>query len=253
MRHENALNMKKFVVLALLMFALFNISASAQTAIPVTQLPTIKVTGTAEIQVVPDTATLSFSVIEQDKSVAEAKKQNDEIIAKVSTTAKRFGVAPIDIKTDYIRVKEVTKRIKSQTPGIDYEEVFDGYQVSRNLIIKLRDISKFEAFLTALLDTGVSDVDNVAFSSSELRKHKDQARAQAIRAAKEKATAIAKEIGQTIGKAVSIEENNVDGYRSAGANFSQNSFSVADDDDAGTTNVGAITIKAQVEVLFLLN
>lgn len=247
--------MKKISALFVLFFAFLSLPVLAQNPVSVSQLPTIKVTGTAEIQVIPDTATLSFSVARKDKSVAAAKKLNDEVIAKVSSTAKSFGVSPADIKTDYIRVKETTKRVKSQIPYVDYDEVFDGYQVSRTLIVKLRDISKFEAFLTALLDTGVSDVDSVTFSSSELRKYKDQARAQAIRAAREKATAIAKEIGQAIGKAVSIEENNVDGYRSSvSSNFSQNTFSVAGgDDDAETTNVGAITIKAQVEVLFLLN
>jgi len=91
------------------------------------------------------------------------------------------------------------------------------------------------------------------FTSSELRKFKDQVRAQAVRAALEKAQAIAKEIGQTIGKSVSIEENDIDGYRSPNSNISSNSFSIDEDADAETISVGAISVKAQVEVRFLLN
>lgn len=228
------------------------VSTFAQS-IDTSKSPTIQVTGTAEIQVVPDIATLSFTVSKQNKSVATAKKENDETINKVTALAKRFGIAATDVKTDYIRVKEAKKRIKIQGSDDDYEEIADGYLVSRNLILKLRDMSKFETFLTSLLDAGVNDVDSVVFTSSELRKYKDQARAQAIRTAREKADAIAKEIGQFIGKAVSIEEKDIDGYRSPYANISSNSFAIdgsgADEDEA----VGTISVKAQVEVSFLLN
>ena len=234
----------------------FVFSVSAQT-VAVSSLPTIQVTGTAEIQVVPDTATFSFAVVKKDKSVAVAKRENDETITKVTDLAKRFGIAQTDVKTDYISVKEVTKRVKipnSDDDDDEYENVFDGYNVSRSLVIKLRDMKKFESFLTALLEAGINNVSNVVFSSSELRKYKDQARAQAVRAAKEKAQAIASEIGQTIGKAVSIEEENIDGYSSPYANRSQNSFSTSDDDDdVEVAAVGTISVKAQVEVRFLLN
>lgn len=236
----------------LIVLCVFAAAVSAQT-VDVGKMPTLKVTGTAEIQVVPDTATFSFTVSKKNKSVAAAKKENDDTIAKVTALAKQFGIAAIDVKTDYIRVKESFRRVKAADSDDDYMEVFDGYSVNRSLVIKLRDMTKFESFLTALLDAGINDVSNVVFSSSELRKYKDQARAQAIRAAKEKAQAIAGEIGQIIGKAVSIEEKDIDGYRSPNANYSSNSFSTGDDDDAETDAVGTITVKAQVEAEFLLN
>jgi uncharacterized protein len=240
------------ILLILLVGFLIVASVNAQ-AVEVDKLPTVKVTGTAEIQVVPDTATLSFTVSKKNNVVAVAKKQSDETIAKVTDLAKRFGVAATDVKTDYIRVKEATKRAKIKDSDGDYEMVPDGFLVSRNLVVKLRDISKFEAFLTALLDAGVNDVGNVVFSSSELRKYKDQARAQAIDAAKEKAQAFAQRIGQNIGRAVSIEENDVDGYRNPTANYSQNSVSVGDSNAPEISAVGTISVKAQVEVKFLLN
>lgn len=242
---------KKLLLIAL--FGLFAVVAQAQTGVDVDDLPTVKVTGTAEIQVVPDTATISFTVTRRDKTVAVAKRQNDELIAKITATAKRFNIAATDVKTDYIRVSETTRREKIKGSDADYTDVPDGYLVSRSLVIKLRDISKFEAFLAALLDGGVNDVGSVAFTSSDLRKYKDQARAQAVRAAQEKAQALAKELGQTIGKAVSIEENDIDGYRSPAANVSQNSFSIDGDSDTETVSVGAIAVRAQVEVKFLLN
>ena len=240
--------MKLQILLALCVFAF---AVEAQT-VDVGKMPTIKVTGTAEIQVVPDTATFSFTVSKKNNSVAAAKKENDETIAKVTSLAKRFNIPATDVKTDYIRVSEAKKRVKIPNSDDDYEDVFDGYRVNRSLVIKLRDMSKFESFLTALIDAGVSDVENVVFSSSEIRKYKDQARAQAIQAAKEKAQTIASTINQTIGKAISIEENDIDGYRSSYANTTSNNFSTAENLTENTA-VGAISIKAQVAAEFILN
>ena len=70
-------------LLLISLFGLFVISSKAQSA-DVDKMPTIKVTGTAEIQVVPDTATLSFTIARKDKTVAIAKKRNDETVAKVA-------------------------------------------------------------------------------------------------------------------------------------------------------------------------
>ena len=246
--------MKKLNVAGvIILFCLSIISTVKAQNIDTDKMPMITVTGTAEILVVPDTATLSFTVEKKDNIVAAAKRQNDETVTKVNDLAKRFGIVAADVKTDYIRVKEATRRELVKGSDDDYTEIHDGYRISRNLVIKLRDISKFESFLTALLDAGVNDVDNVVFSSSELRKHKDEARAQAVSTAKQKAEALAKQINQSIGKAVSIEEKEIDGYRSPAANLSSNSFSVDGNDGAETFSVGAISVKAQVEVKFLLN
>ncbi len=242
--------MRNLSLVIMLCFAAF--VANAQN-IDVSKLPTIQVTGTAEIQVVPDTATLSFAVSKKNKSVAAAKKENDETVAKVTDLAKRFSIAAIDVKTDYIRVREATKRVKIQGSDDGFEDVADGFLVSRNLVVKLRDISKFESFLTALLDAGVNDVGSVVFSSSELRKYKDQARAQAIRAAQEKAIAIAGAIKQEVGRAISIEEKDIDNNRNSNLSSNGNTFIIGEGSGPDIDAVGTITVKAQVEVSFLLN
>jgi uncharacterized protein YggE len=80
--------------------------------------------------------------------------------------------------------------------------------------------------------------------------HKDRARALAIRAAREKATALAREIGQTIGKAHSISEE------SEGRNMSANTTTLAggrfSDDESSTIAPGTIRVTAQVSVSFIL-
>jgi uncharacterized protein YggE len=243
--------MKTF--LYLFVIGLLAVSATAQQSVE--GFPTVKVKGTAEVFVVPDEVTFAAKVEKTAKTLAAAKAAHDTAMAKLLATARRFVTDEKDIKTDFLSVAEHYKRVRSETSPSDYTNVFDGYKVSRSITIKLRDVSKFEEALSALIEADVSDIGRVTFGTSEMRKHKDEARANAIVAAREKASALAARIGQTIGKAVSIEEENVDGYRSPYANTSSNSFTISDsdDDDEDVSAVGTISVKAQVEVSFILN
>jgi uncharacterized protein YggE len=243
----------KFAVFIAFSFLLL-VSINAQTS-AVNPPPTVQVTGTAEIQVVPDEVTFSLRVTKSDKSLQIAKTQNDENIARIIALTKRFAIDAKDVKTDFISVGEKFDRVKSKDDD-EYQNVFAGYTVSKTIVVKLRDLSKFESFLSEIVKVGVTQIGGVNFQSSEIRKHKDRARALAMRAAKEKAEALAKEIGQSIGKAVSIEEENGDDERSSNANLTSNSISfglVGESGDSETIAPGTITIRARVSVRFLLN
>jgi hypothetical protein len=241
----------KFAGFIVLSFLFYVSSAAAQTA-SINQTPSVQVMGTAEIQVVPDVARISLRVSKDDKNLQVAKTQNDENVAKIIALTRRFQIDARDVKTDYISVKEKFNRVR-QRDADEYTNVFSGYTVSKTIVVRLKDLSKFEEFFSEIVKIGVTEIGSVSFESSELRKHKDQARAMAMRAAREKAGALAKEIGQTVGKALSIEEKDIDGYRTPNANYSSNSYSVSgDESDAETFAVGTITVRAQVEVSFLL-
>jgi uncharacterized protein YggE len=90
-----------------------------------------------------------------------------------------------------------------------------------------------------------------------MRKYKDQARAMAIKAAQEKASAFAREIGQSIGKAFSITEDGVNNF--TGKTLPNNTsnyvggISGAYSDDENTIALGQISVTARVVVSFELN
>ncbi len=95
---------------------------------------------------------------------------------------------------------------------------------------------------------------NVEFRDSQIRKHRDQARAMAIKAAQEKANLLAREIGQTIGPAHSITEG---ASRPSSSNFMQNTTSVISGDLSASESdsaiaPGFISVTAQVTVSFRL-
>ena len=232
--------------------ALIFVCPIAAQNIDVSKYPTVQVTGTAEVLVVPDEVSFSLSVSKSDKSLTTAKAQNDENVTRLLSLTKRMGIDASDVKTDFIAVKEKYDRRRIAGSDDDFENVFAGYVVSRRIVVKLRELSRFEELFSEVVKVGVTEVERVSFQSSQLRKYKDQARAMAIRAAREKAEGFVKELGQTIGKAISIEEEDSEDDRSSN-NISSNISTSYASSDGETFSAGTISIKAQVEVQFLLN
>lgn len=124
------------------------------------------------------------------------------------------------------------------------------------MIVKLTAISRFEEFFAEALKTGITEVNSVKFETSKLRENKDKVRDLAIKAAQEKAVAMAASVGQTIGKAIRITEGNTANQNySYSANVTSNAVSVGGSFSEGVATFapGAIKVEAQVTVSFLLN
>lgn len=233
----------------LLLFALV-LSATTVFAQNEINRPLITVSGQAEIMVVPDEVSFSLRIVTMEKELAAAKSKNDQIVKSLLALARQYQVPATKVQTGYINVSQrFTDEDVTKKPP-----VFLGYTVTKNLEIVLQDVSKAEDLLADIFKSGVSYIQNVSFRTSQTRKYKDMARAQAIKAAQEKAIALTKEIGQTIGKAYSITEAVQMPY-GISQNYMGNSIrSVGDSNDTeqSTIALGQISITAQVTVSFEL-
>ena len=154
------------------------------------QLPessNIDITGDAAINVAPDRVRTDFGVETRNKVLDTAISQNDAIVRRVIAAVRDFHIDEGDIQTDSIHV-EMAYDSHDGT-------VVDYYQVTKSVQVFLRDVSKFEPLLTAVLRAGANYIYDVQFSTSELRKYRDQARALAVKAAIEKANDLATAAG----------------------------------------------------------
>lgn len=233
-------------------------SSSPAAAQQTVELPLITVTGQAEVKVKPDEVVFTLSVVKLDKDLLVAKEQNDQSVRRIMELTRRYNIAPQDVQTDYIGVspkyREVKKRGLVSGEATETESVFVGYEVSKTVVIRLKDISRFESLLSDILKAGIDRLRDLDFRTSDIRRYKDQARALAIKAAREKAVALTKEIGQTIGRAYTISE---EGYRYGDSNrMAANTTSLIggdySDDESSTIAPGMITVTAKVTVSFRL-
>jgi uncharacterized protein YggE len=187
-------------VISVLSLVVFGITAWSQDATEAEETGQISVTGEAEIRVVPDEVILTLGVETWDKNMGIAKGQNDAIVARVLALADEHAIAPEHVQTDYVSIEPRYRN------GYYDERDFIGYFVHKTLVITLRDLDKFEDILADALEAGVNYVHGIEFRTTELRKHRDEARALAIRAAKEKADALAGELDQQVGDPKMIQE-----------------------------------------------
>lgn len=207
----------------------------------------VTVAGEAEVMVAPDEVVFDMTVSTFNKELRVAKSQTDERLKNIIALAKRHGVADADTQTDYINL---TPRYR----GDNEARTLLGYSVRKDLVIVLRDVTRAEGLLSELLDSGVTRINTVGFRSSQMRKHRDQARDMAMRAAREKASALAAAVGQKIGKAYSIAEE-VPTRSYAAQNTTSNAFSLESEGSAaseGTLALGLIKVNARVTVKFEL-
>ncbi|HEY8185589.1 MAG TPA: SIMPL domain-containing protein [Pyrinomonadaceae bacterium] len=211
--------------------------------------PLITVSGQAEIMVVPDEAVFTMSAVTVDKDLLNAQARNDEIVKKVLALGRKYQVPANLLQTGHISLDERY----SDEEATRKPRIFLGYEVTKRIAIVLRDVSKAEELLADIFKSGITRISDVEFRTTQIRKYKDQARAMAIKAAQEKATALTREIGQSIGKAYSISEEGLNYGRNASnaANFSTGVGGSSSDDES-TIALGQISITARVIVSFEL-
>jgi uncharacterized protein YggE len=163
----------------------------------------ITVIGDAEVRVAPDEAILTLGVETWDKDLIIAKKQNDERVKKILALAKKYKIDSKNVQTDQIKIEPRYKE------GYRRED-FIGFFVSKNVVFTLQDIAKFEEVLSNALQLGANYVRDVQFRTTKLKDYREEARVLALKAAREKAKAMAKELGQKVGRPLAIVEEEYD-------------------------------------------
>ena len=231
------------------------------------EIPTIVVTGKTEITVEPDYALISVHFSKTDKNLQTAQKASEDGVAKVLEIARRHSIPPADVSTDaisvsmkYLSIRDPNKRIFDDGGDEVGSKTFDGYEVSRTVSLKLSDLSKFQALFNEILKTDPSEVDRVSFETTRLRELKDKARDMAMIAAREKAVAMTRAIGQTVGKALKITEgSNESSYlNSSSAMVSNNTVRAEPTVHVMTQSLtsfspGTVKVEATVTVIFKLD
>jgi uncharacterized protein YggE len=105
--------------------------------------------------------------------------------------------------------------------------------------------------MTNSLRAGVNRVDGINFFVADPKKYREEARLQAVRVAREKAKAMAEELGQTIGKPWEVIEQSDFDAQDMTANFGMR-YKMPMQEAQSTVAGGEVTIRALVRVSFQL-
>jgi len=215
---------------------------------------TLNVTGDAAVQVMPDRVRLFVGVESRNKDLLVAKAENDAGVKKVIESVRALNITPGDIQTDFVQV-DMSYDSNNRT-------IIDYYKVTKDVQILLRNVQQFEDLLSRVLLAGANHIYDVEFTTSELRKHRDTARAMAVKAAQEKAGDLAAAAGlKIVGAPVALSAYSYGGGASYGRHpggsgqMAQNVVqSVGSGGDGigaeGTVALGKISVTASVSMAF---
>jgi uncharacterized protein YggE len=128
----------------------------------------VSASGDAQVNVVPDRVTVLLGVETRNQNLDEASFQNDSLIRQVLAAARRMEVNASDMQTDFIHVDLAYDH--------DDSVVVAYYKVTKEVQIVLKDVSKFENLVSALLHAGANHIYGIGFSTSELEISRPGAR-----------------------------------------------------------------------------
>jgi uncharacterized protein YggE len=176
----------------------------------VTATNTITVSGNGEVFAVPDRATFTVSVREEGDDVAGAQDKATAKINAIIAYLKEAGVEEKDIKTQSYNVNpkyEYTQAACTNFSCPPSNQRLVGFEVYQTLEVKVQDPKKAGELLTGVGGKGASEVSSLSFTVEDEDALRAQAREQAITEAKEKADALAKQLGVSVVRVVGFYED----------------------------------------------
>lgn len=196
---------------------------------------------------------VSFVVgIEADEAKLElARSKAEEAMRRVLQVSKDFKVEERDIQSDYLQVQPISD---SSYPdqGRSARRI-TSFHVRRDVRIIWRDLKRYDEFMGALFQTGINQLYNLQFGSSQTAKMEEEARTQALTSARNKAEAMAQGLGLKLGRARSIAEGQVDGGPGPRPMFAMSMAKGMERGGGGegpTLALGEIKVRRDVTVVF---
>lgn len=161
----------------------------------------IDINGTAEVNVPADQIEFNVQIRVVRETIEDSKKQVDASVANLLKILKSFNLDEEDIiESPAILGKNYTYESGSQK--------LNGYFASATVSFKLKDLSKYYALSDQLAKDQTIEVVNSFYSLSDYETHSREAYEKALKAAVDKAGYMTKTLGVSVGRILSVDENN---------------------------------------------
>lgn len=160
----------------------------------------IVVSGEATVRRVPDLAVLSLSVSVQDRKTAPARDEANRRASAILARLREIGIPDADVQAPALNVQ----------PTYDYSRgspKITGYQASRPMTIRVRDIDLLGTILDGLVDDGATQVHGTSMELADPQAASREALAAAFGVANSRGEALATAAGLKLGQPRRIEED----------------------------------------------
>lgn len=220
--------------------------AAAQRAEPDRLPPLLTVSGSGEVRVAPDEATVRLGVSRQAPTAQAAQEDVSTTAQAILTAVGRLGIKPEQIQTSQLTLFPVYAQ---QRPGGGDEPRVVAYRAANTVAVRLDRFNQTGPVIDAGLKAGANQLEGVQFQLRNDRAAREKALTDAVKEAQAKARTIADALGVKLSAVFDVQESGVGiqpipVFRGAEAMFARG--------DAAATPVsaGQVTVTAGVTVRY---
>jgi uncharacterized protein YggE len=160
----------------------------------------VVVSGDSIVRSRPDTALVTVAVVTQAQTALAAQQENARKSEAVVRAVRAASGAGAEVETSgYSLQPQYTYRQNEQP-------LIQGYQARNGVNVTMGDLTKVGAVIDAATTAGANNVDNLSFTLRRDRPARDQALADATRAALSKAQVIARALGGRVTRILEVQE-----------------------------------------------
>lgn len=196
---QSAFFSRSFAVLVLI--SLLGVSLRSVRAQEMGASRVISVVGEGSASQAPETITLNLNITSQDVTAATVFAKHDVAIAKLKQSLSDAGVGSSD----------VTEGNLTMNPTYDYSQAGQspklvGYHLMTPIVVHLSDINSLPHILDVATQSSASNVSIGGYGLKDKDYLRESATKAALKDARERASALAKQIGASLGEIISVSD-----------------------------------------------
>ncbi len=161
--------------------------------------PYIEVSGTAELEIVPDEIYLDILL---DAELIKPKRTLDQLEKDLRKALEKVGI-PV---AEDLKVRDQVSRLRSSMLGSSIES-------RKAYRLMVHDAATVTAVYEALARQGIANISIARVSHSKIEEYRQEVKVAAIKAGKEKAERLTAAVGQKVGEVLHIKEDAYTGYQ----------------------------------------
>jgi uncharacterized protein YggE len=152
------------------------------------EVNTLIISGYAEKNLAPDTASLSIGVVVQAETAKDASNKNAGLMNAVMNELKNIGLQDNNTQTSFLSIQPVYKYNGTQT--------IEAYSASNNVQVSTKMLDKLSDIIDKSTAAGANQIGGVSFSLSEEKQKElqEELLAEAVSDASSKANNLAKNL-----------------------------------------------------------
>ena len=208
---------------------------------------TVSVSGTAVTRTTPDLIVWQITTSDFDRDLLLAKQNSDKKLNAILSLKDELGIKAEDLETGHVSIRREYERDDRGRSG-----AFRHFAVTRHVTIRQRELKSFDQFFSRLVRAAEMEV-SLSFESSKLETLREETRLKALRIARDKARAMAEELGAKLGNVLTINEHRTPAPSNlmfSNAYYADPNASSAVDVSSGTFAPGAIEVRVTVYAVF---